>query len=89
MAVERDPPVAVRLNDGSGLVEAARLGLGLCQLPDNMVIDELAAGALVEVLPSCRLEPMPISVVVPSGRLLPARVRAAIDALSPLRQRRG
>ena len=88
VAVERDPPVAVRLNDGSGLVEAARLGLGLCQLPDNMVIDELAAGELVEVLPSCRPEPMPISVVVPSGRLLPARVRAAIDALLPLRQRR-
>jgi DNA-binding transcriptional LysR family regulator len=89
VAVERDPPLAVRVNDGSGLVEAAKLGLGLCQLPDNMVIDELASGELVELLPSCRPEPMPISVVVPSGRLLPARVRAVIDALLALRQRRG
>jgi hypothetical protein len=32
---------------------------------------------------------MPISVVYPSGRLLPARVRVAIDALEALRQRTG
>jgi DNA-binding transcriptional LysR family regulator len=88
-AVELDPAAAVRFNDGEGLVEAARLGLGLCQVPDYMAADEIGRGELVEVLPACRPEPAPISVVVPSGRLLPARVRAAIDALQPLRQRAG
>lgn len=89
VALELDPPAALRCNDGQGLVQAVKLGLGLCQLPDNMVAGELARGELVELLPSCRPEPMPISVVVPSGRLLPARVRAAVDQLLQLRRRRG
>jgi len=85
--VELHPPAQVRVNDGEGMVEAARLGLGVCQLPDHMVADELARGTLVELLPSCRPEPVPISVVYPSGRLLPARVRVALDALEALRRR--
>jgi LysR family transcriptional regulator for bpeEF and oprC len=85
--VEMNPPARVRVNDGEGMIEAAKLGLGLCQLPDNMVQGELARGELVEVLPACRPEAEPISVVYPSGRLLPARVKAAIEALETLRQR--
>jgi LysR family transcriptional regulator, regulator for bpeEF and oprC len=85
--VELHPPAQVRVNDGEGMVEAARLGLGVCQLPDHMVADELARGSLVELLPSCRPEPVPISVVYPSGRLLPARVRVALEALEALRRR--
>jgi len=63
------------------------LGLGLCQIPDLMVRDELANGVLREVLPTLRPETMPINVAYPSGRLVPARVRAAIDALDALRRR--
>lgn len=76
-----DPVSRVRVNDGEGMVEAVLCGLGLCQVPEVMVADLLADGRLVEVLPGLRPEPMPISVVWPSGRSLPARVRAAIDAL--------
>ena len=64
-----------------------KLGLGLCQIPDYFVAEELARGQLVELLPSCRPEPLPIHVVYPSGRLLPARVRAALEALETLRRR--
>ena len=85
-AVEIAPRARVRIGDTEGLVDAMELGLGLAQLPDNIVRDALAAARLVEVLPSCRPEPMPISVVYPSGRLVPARVRAAIEALSVLRR---
>jgi LysR family transcriptional regulator for bpeEF and oprC len=53
------------------------------------VQEELAAGTLQELLPSCRPEPVPIHLVVPSGRLVPARVRVALDALEALRLRRG
>ena len=84
-AVELPPPnVVARINDGEGMVEAARLGLGLCQVPDYMAAAALARGDLVELLPGCRPAPMPISVVVPGGKLMPARVRAALDALSAL-----
>ncbi len=85
--VELMPNARVHIGDTETLVDALKLGLGICQLPDNLVHDELARGELCELLPSCRPEPMPISVVYSSGRLLPARVRAAIDALDALRQR--
>jgi LysR family transcriptional regulator for bpeEF and oprC len=85
--VELAPPAQVHINDTETLVVALKLGMGLCQLPDNLVQDELASGELVEVLPGSRPEAMPINVVYPSGRLLPARVRAAIDSLEGLRRR--
>lgn len=85
--VELHPQPGVRVNETEGLLAALKLGLGLCQLPDMLVADELARGELVEVLPSCRPESMPISIVHPAGRLLPARVRVAIEALDALRLR--
>jgi DNA-binding transcriptional LysR family regulator len=85
--VVMSPSPHVRVNETEGLLEAVKLGTGICQLPDLLIEDELARGDLVELLPSCRPEVMPISVVFPSGRLLPSRVRAAIDALSVLRHR--
>ncbi len=88
-AAELHPTPGVRISETEALVDALKLGLGLCQVPDLLVADELAGGELVEVLPSCRPEPMPISIVYPSGRLLPARVRVAIEALEALRLRGG
>ena len=87
IAVELNPQPVVRVNETEGLLEALKLDLGLCQVPDLLVATELLRGELVEVLPSCRPEPMPISIVYPSGRLLPARVRVAIEALDALRHR--
>ena len=85
--VELHPTAAARINDGEGMVAAARLGMGLVQLPDYMVAAEIARGELVEVLPSCRPEAQPISAVYPSGRLVPARVRVLLDALRAIGQR--
>jgi LysR family transcriptional regulator for bpeEF and oprC len=87
--VDLTPQPHVRVNETEGLVDALKLGLGVCQVPDLLVQDELARGELLELLPSCRPEPMPINVVYPSARLVPARVRVAIDALEALRQRAG
>lgn len=81
-------PAGVQVNDGEGIVAAAVLGLGIGQVPDHMVSDELASGALVELLPKQRPPAMPISVVMPSSRLQPPRVRALLEALEPLRERR-
>lgn len=83
--VELHPPSRVRVNDGEGLVEAIKLGLGLGQVPDYFVRDELARGELVEVLAQCRPAPMPISIVYPGARLVPQRVRALIEELDALR----
>jgi len=85
--VELQPSPAVRVNESGGLAAALQLQLGICQLPEMMVRDELRRGELVELLPNCRPEPMPINIIYPSGRLLPARVRAAIGALETLKKR--
>lgn len=85
--VELLPTARVRISETEGLVEALKLDLGLCQLPDMLVQDELARGELVELLPSCRPPTMPIHLVHPPGRLLPARVKVVIEALEALRRR--
>jgi DNA-binding transcriptional LysR family regulator len=85
--VEMHPMHSIQINDTEALGTAARLGLGLTQLPDYIVQDDLARGELVEVLASCQPAPMPISAVVPSGRLVPPRVRVLLEALEVLRDR--
>lgn len=82
--VELNPASRVRVNDGQGIVAALCEGIGICQVPGYMVTDELASGRLVELLPSLRPPPLPISLVYPSGRLVPARVRVAIEALGAM-----
>ena len=85
--VEFAPAPHVRVNETEGLLAALRLGMGLCQVPDLLVQDALARGELKEVLPSVRPEPMPIHLVYPSGRMVPTRVRSALEALEALRRR--
>ncbi|HYF40856.1 MAG TPA: LysR family transcriptional regulator [Ramlibacter sp.] len=83
--VQVQPASRVRIGEGEGLVAAARLGLGLAQVPGYFVRDELARGELVEVLRSCRPAPLPVSVVYPGSRLVPQRVRALLEALGEVR----
>lgn len=82
------PEPGTLLNDGEAMVAAACLGLGIAQLPDNMVHDELARGDLVELLPACRPPAMPISVVMPGSRLQPPRMKALLECLEVLRERK-
>ena len=60
--VELHPPTRVILDDGEGMVEMARLGAGLAQVPHYMAEDLLASGALVEVLMQYRPPPLPVPV---------------------------
>ena len=79
----------MQLNDGDALVHAALAGAGIVQAPSYMVEEALANGELVELLAEYRRPPMPISVVYPSQRQVPLRVRALIDALVAARDNRG
>jgi DNA-binding transcriptional LysR family regulator len=85
--VDLHPEPRAQINDGEGMVAAAVAGLGLAQIPDYMATDELASGALVEVMTSHRPAAMPISAVMPSSRLMPPRVRLLLEALQGLRKR--
>lgn len=76
-----NPRSRLRLGEAEALVEAARAGIGLVQVPDHMAVDAIRAGHVVEVLESYRPTPLPINIVYPASRLLPPRVRVLIDAL--------
>lgn len=84
--VEYHPPTRVEVSDGDAVAAAALLGLGLIQLPDYMVRDELDCGRLIEVLPGLRPGPTVISAVYPSSRLVPRRVRVLLEALDGVRR---
>lgn len=79
---EFHPPARVVVNDGEGMVEAARNDAGLAQVPCFMAEDAIADGSLVEVLSAYAPQPQPISLVWPGNRRLPARVRLLIETLS-------
>ena len=64
------------------LVEAARAGVGITQVPSYMADEAIKRNEVVEVLPDIRPRPNPISAIYASQRNLPASIRAFIDFLT-------
>jgi len=75
-------PATVSVAGAETMVSAARLGLGLIQVPRYHVAADLAAGTLVELLPGFPPETLPVSVLYPHSRQLSPRVRVFIDWLA-------
>jgi len=74
-------PVAThQIGDGDAILLAALAGCGLCQLPEFMVNEAIAAKALVPVLPSMHVN-TPVNLIWPTICRLPSRVRHIIDVL--------
>ena len=76
------PHVVVAVTAAETMVSAAKLGLGLIQVPRYHVSADLEAGRLVEVLKDFRPSPTPVSLLYPHGRQLSPRVRVFIDWLT-------
>ena len=74
-------PARVLVSGADMSVAAARLGLGLIQAPRRRFDDDLASGALVEVLKDFAPTPTSLSVLYPSNRQLSPRVRVFVDWL--------
>ncbi|MGZ5198180.1 MAG: LysR family transcriptional regulator [Telluria sp.] len=68
-------------NAGEVLLDSALRGLGIAMLPIYSVIDHLARGTLVQVLPAWRSPAIGIFALLPSGRFLDAKTRAWINLL--------
>jgi DNA-binding transcriptional LysR family regulator len=75
-------PVTVSAAGAEIYFAAGRLGLGLIQLPRYRLVDDLAAGTMVEVLPETPPAPAPVYVLYPHNRQLSPRVRVFIDWLA-------
>lgn len=70
-----------RCNSGFAVLDAARQGLGLCQLPDFYVESDLAAGTLVSLLEQHRPADEGIWAVYPHRRHLSPKVSLLVDYL--------
>lgn len=70
---------AITVNTGDAFAAACRAGLGIVQIPRTGIVDELASGELVEILPKLRAPPLPVSLLHPHGRDVPRRVRVVLD----------
>lgn len=71
------------VNQTAGLLDACADGMGIARLLSYQVASLVASGRLQLLLPDFLLSepPRPVSVVVPSARLLPARTRRLVDWL--------
>lgn len=74
-------PATIAVNAAESYVSAARLGLGLIQIPRYHAEGDLTAGTLIHVLQDFPLTPTPVSVLYPRNRQLSPRVRVFIDWL--------
>jgi LysR family transcriptional regulator for bpeEF and oprC len=74
-------PATVSVRNGDAYVAAGEAGFGLIQVPRYHVQRQLEAGTLLEVLPQHRPPALPLSVLYPSQRHLPLRVRVFVDWL--------
>lgn len=72
---------SIRCNSGWSLVDAARKGIGIVQLPDYYVEAEIGAGRLVPVLDMFRAPDDGIWAIYPQNRHLSPKVRLLLDHL--------
>jgi len=77
--VSLHPKTCLQVNDLRIASKAARAGLGVARLPRLAVRDALAAGDLVELLPTWRRPPIPVQLVYHRRRLLTAAQTAFIQ----------
>jgi DNA-binding transcriptional LysR family regulator len=75
-------PATVTVAAAESYVAAARLSLGVIQVPHYHVAADLAAGTLIEILAQHRPSPTPVALLYPHRRQLSLRVRVFIDWLA-------
>ncbi|WPE22271.1 LysR family transcriptional regulator [Shinella zoogloeoides] len=82
-------PATVSVNAAESYVAAARLGLGLIQIPRYHAEMAITAGDLVEVLADFPPTSTPVSLLYPRNRQLSPRVRVFVDWIVSLFKQRG
>lgn len=70
-------------DDNEGLLIACIAGAGIMPVAEFLIVRELAEGRLVRVLPDWRFDyEAAVQIVLPPGRLVPAKTRAFIERLT-------
>ena len=77
------PRMRVTVNSAAGNLAAALGGVGIARLFNYQLAGHIQSGALVRVLPDGDSEPRPVHIVYPRQGLMPLKVRAFIDWMTP------
>ncbi|MDK9759643.1 LysR family transcriptional regulator [Vibrio sp. D173a] len=72
----------IKSNSGLALLDAAKQSIGLVQLPEYYVSDDLESGELMEVLSDFRDDKEGIWALYPQNRNLSSKVRLLVDFLA-------
>lgn len=74
----------IALNDSNAYVHAGLAGLGVIQMTDYLLMQHVAAGRMVQLLPDWTSDPVPVHIVYPQNRHLSAKVRVFVEWVSDL-----
>ncbi len=76
----REEPMAslLTVNSADAYLAACLSGLGIIQAPRPGMLERVARGELVEILPGLTCAPMPVTLLHTHGRSVPRRVRAVM-----------
>lgn len=77
-------PGAIALNDSNAYIKAGLAGLGVINMTDYLLSEQLATGKMVRLLPDWRCDPIPVHVVYPHNRHLSAKVRVFVEWIAEL-----
>ncbi len=81
--IRATPNIRVSTNTSTGSVTAAARGLGIARAPSYQALDELRAGVLVTILEEYATKVFPVHLVYVRQGLLPLKVRAFLDWMTP------
>jgi DNA-binding transcriptional LysR family regulator len=76
------PAGPLRVNNGEALMPALLAGLGIADLPDFIVGDAIASGAVEVILKDWKQTEGAVHLVMPPGGPRPARVEVLVDFLA-------
>lgn len=82
--VTRSLPTSLVTTSAEIMVDAARRGLGLIQVPRYHLVEDFETGRLVEVLKEYAPDPSPVVALYPRDRQLSPRLRVFLDWLSEI-----
>jgi DNA-binding transcriptional LysR family regulator len=75
------PHGSLMTGDAEHIRAAVLHGVGIAQVPFWLLASEIRSGAVEVLMPELQPEKVPVHLVYPAGRRVPARVRALIDYL--------
>jgi LysR family transcriptional regulator, regulator for bpeEF and oprC len=77
-------PGCVSVSGVDAYLGCCEAGLGIAQMPRYRIVDALRSGTLRELLPSHPPPPLPMTILYPQQRQMPARLRVFVDWLVEL-----